>query len=344
MNIIKVIYLALKQIVYRSSMEKYVIKFLSLSSLLIIVTASVFAQGHQQMSYQTIVKDADNHVVENTTIGMRISLLQGSETGDVVYQETQTTSTNANGLINIQIGSGKVTEGDFGKIDWAKSPYFIKTEINPSGAVKFKRSDKSLIVSCVLYASNPAKDAATAAVGAVSIAPSKPHYVGEFYGGGIIFYVNKDADGKEHGLVVGLKDLSQACVWSNVVILIGSAAESTFDGKANTKAIISQDDHKISAALLCDTSTLGDQTDWYLPSMQELNMLWNSLGTINKVLDSDGNPETMPLADDIYWSSTEDDATTFAWYFGMYDGGPNGDTAGTNYKTETYHVRAIRSF
>jgi hypothetical protein len=170
------------------------------------------------------------------------------------------------------------------------------------------------------------------------------HYVGELYGGGVVFYVTNDTVGIDHGLIVGLTDLSPAQMWSNVTTLIGYNAESTWDGKRNTLAIISQEGHTTSAALLCDTSTAGGEKDWYLPSIQELNMLWNNLYIVNKELNDDGNPATVPIPPEVYWSSTEDDGTTFAWYFGMYDGGPSGDTAGTTYKSETYHVRAIRSF
>lgn len=296
----------------------------------------------QQASYQAIIKDADNKVVADSKISLRISLLQGSETGALVYQEIQKTVTNASGSINLQIGGGETLVGNFASIDWVKGPYYLKTETNLKGSSKFKEGDNKLIVAYALYAVNTTKDsAATAAVN--KKLPPKPHYLGEFFGGGVIFYLYKDADGKEHGLIVSPSDLSSGHVWSNVSAVIGSMSESTFDGRTNTRAIIAQQDHQTSAALLCDTSTIGGETDWYLPSMQELNMLWNNLNTVNKVLASDGDETTTPIVDDLYWSSTEDDTTTFAWYFGMYDSGPV-SPAGTNYKSELYHVRAIRSF
>jgi len=55
---------------------------------------------------------------------MRISILQGSETGTVVYTETQNPTTNANGLVSIEFGEGI----GFDTINWANGPYFIKTE------------------------------------------------------------------------------------------------------------------------------------------------------------------------------------------------------------------------
>lgn len=168
------------------------------------------------------------------------------------------------------------------------------------------------------------------------------HYVGELYGGGIVFYVSKDNEGIEHGLIVSPADLDSACSWSSTSAFIGPAAESTFNGKENTKAIVEKTANERSAALLCDTSTLGGYHDWYLPSIQELNILWNNWYSIKKVFYQ--LPGTSPLAEAAYWSSTEDDATTFAWYFGMYVGGSDGDTAGVTYKDEVFHVRAVRAF
>ena len=52
----------------------------------------------------------------------------GSASGTAVYVETQVPTTNANGLVSLEIGAGTVESGDFATIDWANGPYFIKTE------------------------------------------------------------------------------------------------------------------------------------------------------------------------------------------------------------------------
>lgn len=91
----------------------------------ITLTASVFAQVPQKMSYQAVIRNSSDALVPNTQIGMEINILQGSATGTVVYTETQTPTTNANGLVSIKIGSG----AGFSTIDWASDIYFIETKI-----------------------------------------------------------------------------------------------------------------------------------------------------------------------------------------------------------------------
>ncbi len=96
----------------------------------ILVTASVFAQSPDKMSYQAVIRDVNDKLITDQSIDIQISILQGTESGSVVYVETQTSSTNTNGLASLEIGSGTLVSGDFTTIDWADGPYFIKTEIN----------------------------------------------------------------------------------------------------------------------------------------------------------------------------------------------------------------------
>ena len=62
----------------------------------LFITASVFAQAPEKMSYQAVVRDASDNLITNTQIGMQISILQGSASGTAVYVETQEPTTNTN--------------------------------------------------------------------------------------------------------------------------------------------------------------------------------------------------------------------------------------------------------
>jgi hypothetical protein len=73
--------------------------------------------------------------------------LQGSSTGTVAYSETQTISTNANGLVSLEIGSGSPLAGTFAGINWATGPYFIKTETDPTGGTTYSITGTSQLMS-----------------------------------------------------------------------------------------------------------------------------------------------------------------------------------------------------
>jgi len=100
----------------------------------VLITASVFAQAPEKMSYQAVVRNSTDQLVINQGIGMQISILQTTATGTAIYVETHNTATNTNGLVTIEIGNGNVESGDFTTIDWANDIYFIKTEIDPTVA------------------------------------------------------------------------------------------------------------------------------------------------------------------------------------------------------------------
>ena len=438
--------------------------FVIICQLLMIDTN--FAQAPQKMSYQAVIRDGANALVVNQTVGMQVSILQGSITGTAVYVETQNAATNTNGLVSIEIGGGIVTLGSFATIDWASGPFFIKTETDPTGGTNYTITGTTQLLSVpyAMYAASsgssipgpqgpqgpagndgapgpqglqgPAgNDGAsgpqgpqgltgptgpqglqgatgaqgpqglTGTVGATGqqgpagndgapgpqgpqgatgpqgltgaqgpqgatgpqgltgaagpqgpqgtagingaqgpqgpAGPTTPgtftHYIGEQFGGGVIFHLWIDAQGIEHGLIVDKVDLSSSQTWSNITtILLGPTAQSSWDGLNNSNAIILQLGHTNSAAELCLNSTNAGQNDWYLPSIQELNMLWNNYYTVARSLSQISNANQLSYA--IYWSSVENNATTalnFDFRFGYpYDYG----------KSVLNYVRAIRAF
>lgn len=112
------------------------------------------AQAPEKMSYQAVIRNASNALVTNQSIGMRITILKTTATGTVVYQETQTTTTNANGLASIEIGGGTVISGTFANIDWSADKYFVKTETDPTGGASYSITATSQLLSTsyALYA------------------------------------------------------------------------------------------------------------------------------------------------------------------------------------------------
>jgi len=135
----------------------------------VLLTASVFAQAPQKMSYQAVIRNSSNALVTNQQVGMQISILQGSANGTSVYVETQTPTTNDNGLVSIEIGVGTVLSGNFSTIDWVNGPYFLKTETDPSGGTNYTITGTSQLLS-VPYAMH-AKTAETVTGGITETDP-----------------------------------------------------------------------------------------------------------------------------------------------------------------------------
>lgn len=143
--------------------------FTCLSTLVLLSFAFNLAeaQSPNKVSYQAVVRNSSNQLVSNKAIGMKISILQGSVSGTAVYVETQTPTTNDNGLVTAEIGGGSVLLGVFSTIDWKNGPYFLKTETDPTGGTNYTIVGSSQILSVpyALYAqtASTAENAATKA-------------------------------------------------------------------------------------------------------------------------------------------------------------------------------------
>jgi uncharacterized protein (TIGR02145 family) len=101
----------------------------------------------QKVSYQSVIRDATGELVKSSTVGMRISILQGSSSGTEAYVEIHSAGTNVNGLTTIEIGTGTPVTGTFSAIDWSNGPYFLKVENDPAGGTSYSIDGISEILS-----------------------------------------------------------------------------------------------------------------------------------------------------------------------------------------------------
>jgi len=158
------------------------------------------------------------------------------------------------------------------------------------------------------------------------------HYIGESYGGGKVFFVY---DGGQHGLISATTDLSTALKWHGGEDLYTLAwGDGVGVGKTNTALILAAQGWSYLtdpyAATYCivysETSGGVKYGDWYLPSPYELNLLYQQKNLVGG------------FAPDNYWTSGEFNLA-FAYCQNFADGVQSHD-----YKSGTFHVRAIRSF
>jgi hypothetical protein len=313
----------------------------------LLLTASVFAQAPQKMSYQAVIRNSSNALITSTAVGLRISVLQGTSTGTAVYIETQTTSTNANGLVSLAIGTGTPVTGTFAGINWAAGPYFIKTETDPTGGSAYTISGTNELMSVpyALYAANGGTPGPAGPAGATGPAgptgpagatgPAGPagapgiggftHYLGEAFDGGIIYYLYKGSDGLEHGLIVALTE-STSLAWQTIGTLVN--ANRTEDGAYNTNLMTGSPAATYIASL---------GAGWYLPSLDELYLLYYNRYSAQKGLRAGGS--TLLSIGAGYWSSTESSMAS-ARIVDFYIGSSN-----TNNKIVTSNtVRGVRAF
>jgi hypothetical protein len=103
-------------------MKKIILACLLLSCI------TTFAQS-SFINYKALIKDGGNAVVTNTQVTVQFRILAGvAQT--IVYQETHMPTTDANGIIVINIGEGVVNSGVYGTIDWGSDDHFLNTQIN----------------------------------------------------------------------------------------------------------------------------------------------------------------------------------------------------------------------
>jgi hypothetical protein len=161
--------------------------------------------------------------------------------------------------------------------------------------------------------------------------------IGALIGGGIVVAVFVQG-GVNKALVASLTNLGVFIPWTvPAQQTTASGANSFFDGLTNTNAIIAQTGLPATTAYAVGRARLfadGGFSDWYLPSLWELNMCFNSAAIVNKIL---GSSNGFGPSFNNYWSSTEFNASNaYAINFN------NGTMPGLN-KNETFNaIRAVR--
>ncbi len=120
------------------------------------LSSDTTSQVPRTFKYQAVARDAANQVLSNKLVNLKISIVADNENGVVAYSETHLATTNALGLINLEIGAGTAVFGTFDAISWGSAAYYIKIEMDADGGDNFKEmgTSKLLAVPYALYAEN----------------------------------------------------------------------------------------------------------------------------------------------------------------------------------------------
>lgn len=121
-----------------------------------IVSITLLAQMPDSFRYQAIVRDSSGIIIKNKAVSIRFSILKDSITGETVYAEIHSDSTNEFGLVILNIGMGSPLSGSFVDIDWGAGNYLLKVELDINGQNNFDLMGASrfLSVPYALYALN----------------------------------------------------------------------------------------------------------------------------------------------------------------------------------------------
>jgi len=122
-------------------------RLLLLVLVIVLTTGITSAQSPDMFNYQAVARDDQGNVLSNQDVGIKISILQGSASGTVIYEEEHTKTTNNQGLVNLMIGNGSVLSGTFSNIDWSSGPFFIEVGLDESGGSDYSTMGTSQLLS-----------------------------------------------------------------------------------------------------------------------------------------------------------------------------------------------------
>jgi hypothetical protein len=338
-------------------------KKILLAFLIALECVLIRAQAPEGFSYYAIVRDGVGNPVPFQAVSFRFNILRGTPAGTSVYSETHDVTTDAFGSVSLVIGFGTVITGNFPTISWGIDKYFLKVELDNTGGTTYVEMSTSQLLSVpyALYS----KTAGNGFSGNYNDLTNKPitngsetkilvrenleiegagtpanpyilntrgHFIGEKFGGGIVFYVY---DNRQHGLIAASTDQYNGIVWFNgIKKYTNTTGDGLKSGEMNTSIIIATQTNdnpmgNFAAKVCADYSVTVDGVmygDWYLPSKHELFLMYIHKEAIGS------------FKNDYYWSSTEFSSIS-AWSQNFF----NGSQFNLN-KSLPYSVRAIRAF
>ncbi|WP_415374057.1 hypothetical protein [Patiriisocius sp. Uisw_017] len=319
-------------------------------ALLLFVTVGMVAQ--QGINYKALIKDGSGVIVSSTAIDVTFTILDGASN---VYEETHAPTTDANGIVILNIGEGAPVTGDFSTIDWSSNNHFLKVQIDTGSGLQDIATTAFKTVPYVMHATTTTTAttaftlpggidqgyiAALEARIAALESPPQPAAIGDLRAGGVVFWL----DGNGGGLVCAMSDSGSrdwGCAGTDLpnvpnvpyVQIDGNnggnpsgLGSEIGDGINNTNGILAE-----CATAPAALAARGLSPEWFLPSIYELKEIYINKTTLEAVSGF------APFSG-VYWSSTEIN-TSNAWGLFFLNGFQI-----SNGKGFPNSVRAVRAF
>ena len=119
-----------------------------------VMSIGIWAQAPQGIPYQAVVRNADGTVMSSTAINITFKIHDVAATGEVVYEETHAVTSNSQGLVSMNVGSGTVVTGAFDNINWGGGNKFLQVLMNAGNGVVDLGTQQMMSVPYALYAAN----------------------------------------------------------------------------------------------------------------------------------------------------------------------------------------------
>lgn len=114
-------------------------KVILVLTLWLAVWTAAAAQAPAGFSFQAVVRDNSGQIATNRVVSVRISILQGGESGSEVYAENHSARTNSQGIVTLVIGEGSNASGSLTELDWKTGgPYFLRMEADANGGMDYQ--------------------------------------------------------------------------------------------------------------------------------------------------------------------------------------------------------------
>jgi uncharacterized protein DUF1566 len=293
-----------------------------------ILTVAALFLSTAALTFISCDKDDDTiPEIDPSTITTIIELVSGGNQTDIAGATLE----NAIEVL-VKDLDGNPYEGEvvyFAVTQGSVSETTVTTGVNGKASVKWTLGDLEGPQTLIITGT---KTLTVAPISVIATAEYRPE-IGDYYKGGLIFYIDAT---KKHGLVCAYSDQSADAEWGcSETAVPGADGTAIGSGAQNTIDIVEKCGGYDIAAAECDDLTYFSYSDWFLPSKDELNLLYEKKAIINTAFEEVSGS---PLNDAYYWSSSETSADA-AWAQNFVTG-----EQVSGYKDNTVSVRAIKVF